>query len=45
VLGEDFFSNHEHGKVKGSTGYIFLKEMSREVFINSAQDLRSRIEV
>lgn len=32
-------------QVRGSTGYIFLKEMSREVFISSAASLKGRIEV
>lgn len=45
LLGEDYFFNHADSKIRASTGYIFLKEMSKSSFINGAQELKWRIEV
>jgi hypothetical protein len=44
VLGEAFFASHPNPKVRASTGYVFLKEMDRATFANSAAQLRGRIE-
>ena len=44
VLGEEFFAGHADRKVRESTGYVFLKEMSREAFGKTAAQLRGRIE-
>lgn len=44
VLGEDFFRTHPDAKVRASTGYVFLKEMDRAAFVDSAAEIRSRVE-
>lgn len=44
VLGEAFFASHPDPKVRASTGYVFLKEMDRPTFINSAAQIRGRVE-
>lgn len=44
VLGEDFFQQHPDPKVRASTGYVFLKEMDRATFVDSAAQIRGRVE-
>ena len=45
LLGKKYFQNHPNPKIRDAQGFVFIKEMSAEEFINGAQDLKSRIEL
>eukprot|EP00483_Globobulimina_turgida_P000657 UN00657 len=45
LLGEKYFDNHWNQQIKNADGFILLKEMDVEEFLEYADDLRSKIEI
>lgn len=45
LLGKKYFQNHPDPKVRQAHGFVFIKEMTAEEFVENAQELKSRIEL
>ena len=42
VLGEEYFKNHHHPKVRNSAGFIFIHAMGVDAFLAEVEDLKSK---
>lgn len=45
LLGTKYFDNHWNKQIKNADGFILLKEMEVDEFLEHADDLRSKIEI
>lgn len=45
LLGEEYFEKHWNRQIRNADGFIFLKEMDVDEFLEHADDLRSKIEI
>lgn len=45
LLGEAFFLHHPNPAIRNASGFIFIREMDKEAFIENAQELKNRIEM
>eukprot|EP00486_Rosalina_sp_Unknown_P011604 CAMPEP_0201593132 /NCGR_PEP_ID=MMETSP0190_2-20130828/190838_1 /ASSEMBLY_ACC=CAM_ASM_000263 /TAXON_ID=37353 /ORGANISM="Rosalina sp." /LENGTH=1028 /DNA_ID=CAMNT_0048052225 /DNA_START=108 /DNA_END=3194 /DNA_ORIENTATION=- len=45
LLGAEYFDTHWNKKIKNADGFILLKEMEVDQFLEHADDLRSKIEI
>lgn len=45
LLGKKYFQNHPDPRIRNAQGFVFIKEMTAEEFIENAQELKSRIEL
>ena len=43
-LGEDFFINHPHPRIRAAHGFCFLKKMTMDVFYERSLELRKSLE-
>lgn len=44
LLGKDFFYEHTHPRIRGTHGFVFMKEMSVNEFLTSARRLEKSME-
>lgn len=44
LLGEEYFANHHHPKVRDSAGFIFIQAMDVGTFLSEVEDLKSKFE-
>lgn len=45
LLGKKYFQSHSNPKIRDAQGFVFIKEMTAEEFMDDAQELKSRIEL
>jgi len=45
ILGDNFINTHSNEKVRNAAGFIFLKEMTIEEFLQQCEDLRKITEL
>ena len=45
LLGKKYFQGHPDPRVRNAQGFVFVKEMTAETFMDNAQELKSRIEL
>jgi len=45
LLGDKYFDNHWNRQIRNADGFILLKEMEVDEFLEHADDLRSKIEI
>ena len=45
LLGSEYFDNHWNKQIKNADGFILIKEMEVDQFLQHADDLRSKIEI
>ena len=45
LLGEDFFQKHPDERVRKCTGFVFIKAMWAQRFLQEVEDLKSKFEI
>jgi hypothetical protein len=45
LLGEDYFLNHKDMRVRNAKGFVFLKAMYADHFLQEVEELKSKLEI
>lgn len=45
LLGDDYFRNHAHARIRESAGFIFIRAMQAFQFLKEVEELKSKFEV